>query len=478
MNNQEIKNFELSQLHPHKTNVRRDIGDVSEIADSIREHGIVEPLIVRPHKDRDGDYEILMGHRRFVAAREAGKLTVPCVVREDITSDADAIQAMLIENVQRADITKSDEGRAYQGLLDLGMSINQIAKRVGRKHETVDSRLKLNSLSPKAQDKVDQGLVTLERAAQVAEFADDPETANKLEAVIDSWNFDFEYRDAVAKREWEAWSPLALENMSKIGFQVLNNDEAKDRSKERITNYELRETFPSDAKQVATMEDTDFPEEVLENIDGYAVAASQTQRKVVWFYAGAGTEDESPELSPEEEQRAQEKELIETGLRTARAQFVDFVRDIVLKPQKIRGAALELLVREMSMGGRAFNYASVLGIDVEEPQEWSERAEASSKLADAFRKFSLDQLMLAQFIVEIGADDSELEARRAGTLFEMGTFAHAGGSNYLKSIQGQRRVAVELLGWHETPAERMAREFWEPTLPGTEGANEKDEVNF
>ena len=78
-------------------NVRRDVGDITELADSIREQGILEPLVAR--RGSDGLYEIIIGSRRLAAARQVGLATVPLIVRE--ASDAEAIVGGLIENLQR-----------------------------------------------------------------------------------------------------------------------------------------------------------------------------------------------------------------------------------------------------------------------------------------------------------------------------------------------------------------------------------------
>ena len=105
----------IAQVFPSPINVRREVGDVSELTDSIREQGILEPLVVRP--TQDGNYEVIIGSRRLASARELGLPVVPVVVQE--ISDADAIVRSLVENLQRGDLTLEDRVEAYKRLQEI-----------------------------------------------------------------------------------------------------------------------------------------------------------------------------------------------------------------------------------------------------------------------------------------------------------------------------------------------------------------------
>ena len=100
----------IGQVFPSPINVRREVGDVSELTDSIREQGILEPLVVRP--TQDGNYEVIIGSRRLASAKELGLPVVPVVVQE--ISDADAIVRSLVENLQRGDLSLEDRVEAYK----------------------------------------------------------------------------------------------------------------------------------------------------------------------------------------------------------------------------------------------------------------------------------------------------------------------------------------------------------------------------
>ena len=108
-----------SQLHPHPDNPRKDLGDLEELRESIREHGVMQNLTVIPKPLPCLDeYYILIGHRRFAASE--GILTeLPCVIVENL-SDREQIGIMLCENLQRADLTFIEQAHGFQMMMDLG----------------------------------------------------------------------------------------------------------------------------------------------------------------------------------------------------------------------------------------------------------------------------------------------------------------------------------------------------------------------
>ncbi|AEI11848.1 ParB/RepB/Spo0J family partition protein [Cellulomonas gilvus] len=159
----------VANLTAHPANPRRDVGDVTELADSIRAHGVRQNLLVVPDPDNPGDLRIVIGHRRTAAARLAGVTHLPAVVDPSLTS-ADQLQIMLLENVQRQDLTPVEEADAYQGLLDLGTDVATIATRIGRSESTVRSRLRLVTLPEEARTAIHARSVTLEDAAALADL--------------------------------------------------------------------------------------------------------------------------------------------------------------------------------------------------------------------------------------------------------------------------------------------------------------------
>lgn len=132
-------------LHPHPDNPRKDLGDLSELRDSILEHGIMQNLTIVP----DGkDYKILIGHRRF-AASEGILEDLPCVIVKGL-SDREQLGIMLIENMQRSDLTYLEQAHGFQMMMDLGDTVETIAEKTGFSKATVKHRLAINEINPEA----------------------------------------------------------------------------------------------------------------------------------------------------------------------------------------------------------------------------------------------------------------------------------------------------------------------------------------
>jgi len=151
INATEYRNVSLSLLNVSKTNPRRTFEDAAlkELAESIRVQGILSPLLVRPLTENG--FEIVFGERRYRAAQLAGQDTVPVRIRQ--MSDAEALEAQLVENLIRAEIHPMEEAQGFRALLGLDepkYSIEQIAAKVGKSPVFVASRLKLTDLVPKA----------------------------------------------------------------------------------------------------------------------------------------------------------------------------------------------------------------------------------------------------------------------------------------------------------------------------------------
>lgn len=155
----------VDQLIPDPNNVRDDLGDLTELARSIREKGILQAIVARRH---DGQLIIVMGHRRAAAARLAGLRTVPVIIRNDLTDPDDVLAAMLIENGQRLNLDPIEEARAFARLKRAdGASDGMVGERVSKSQAYVSGRLALLSLTPPQQAAVRAGSLSLERAIKL-----------------------------------------------------------------------------------------------------------------------------------------------------------------------------------------------------------------------------------------------------------------------------------------------------------------------
>lgn len=164
---------DVDRLVPHPRNPRTamDPDDLQALADSIRAQGVRQNLLVVPDPGEEGRHMIVIGHRRAQAARMAGLEQVPAVVDPTLT-EAQQLELMLVENMQRSDLTVVEEADGYQGLLDLGLTQAQMAKSTGVSKTKVSSRLKLAAQPAEVKSKVAARQATLEDAERLAAFAD------------------------------------------------------------------------------------------------------------------------------------------------------------------------------------------------------------------------------------------------------------------------------------------------------------------
>lgn len=174
----------IDTITPSPRNIRTDLGDLTELADSIKAVGILQPLVVVPKGAPGEGFVLVAGHRRLAAAKEAGLASVPAVVNHNLVGDADITVAMLIENVARRDLNPIEEAVAYEQLGLFGLSAADIAKRTGRSKHLVESRTKLMGLSEWVRQGIAAHQVTLTQAEAMLEFADDPAAIATLEGVL------------------------------------------------------------------------------------------------------------------------------------------------------------------------------------------------------------------------------------------------------------------------------------------------------
>ena len=165
--------LEQIDRNPMQTRTHFDPAKLKELAQSIVASGVVQPIVVKAKPD--GRYQLIMGERRWLASFEAGKATIPAIVRE--ASDVQAMEMTIVENLQRADLNPMEQARAYDRLSrDFKMTQDQMAKRTGKDRASVSNFLRLLRLPEAVQGKVEGGdlsfgharaLLALESEAQM-----------------------------------------------------------------------------------------------------------------------------------------------------------------------------------------------------------------------------------------------------------------------------------------------------------------------
>ncbi len=147
---------EQIQPNPHQPRIHFSETDLSELADSIREHGVLQPLVVM---SVDGGYQLIAGERRLQASKLAGLRTVPAILRQ--ATKQELLELALIENIQRADLNALEEAEAYRQLTeDFGLSHEAVARRVGKSRVAVTNTLRLLGVAPAVKQALVDGKIT------------------------------------------------------------------------------------------------------------------------------------------------------------------------------------------------------------------------------------------------------------------------------------------------------------------------------
>ena len=176
--------LKLGNVIQSETNYRKKIDKtgLDELTESVRQRGILQPIIVRPVKG-NGTYEIIAGHRRYQAATAAGLTTIPAIIEE--FDDEAALEVALTENSQREDVNPIDEARGLKLMLDAGTEVETIAARIGRPVAYVLGRIKLLDLCKEARQAVSEGKISLGHAQVLLRLRSKSEQKSLLTAILD-----------------------------------------------------------------------------------------------------------------------------------------------------------------------------------------------------------------------------------------------------------------------------------------------------
>jgi ParB family chromosome partitioning protein len=194
---------DLIQRNPRQPREKFDIEELENLAVSIREHGVIQPLIVSPGKG--GVYTLIAGERRLQAARKAGLKTVPVVIRH--ATDQQLLELAIIENVQRADLNPIEEAEAYQHLSkEFKLSHEAIASRVGKSRVAVTNTMRLLDASAAVKQALVDGRISEGHARALLGLS-----AKAQEALLNQIiNFDLSVRSAEAlARKYSGQKPVA-----------------------------------------------------------------------------------------------------------------------------------------------------------------------------------------------------------------------------------------------------------------------------
>lgn len=298
----------IAAVAENLSNVRDQLGDLSELTESVRAVGVLQPLVVRPvtageraDYPEGTRYVAVMGNRRRAAAIAAGRDMVPVVVRDDITTDNQRLR-MLVENLQREDLTPLEEARAFQSELDKGMSQHQLAQAIGVTQPHISRRLTLLRLEPTAQALVadnrlgvDVAVNSLSRLDAADQKAIAEDIAEQTRGLVDPGMVRRAVQELQREREREQRREKAMAKASEAGAaRTLSWSEARAELGDAVyhpltSNKEIAEAAAA-GELVAVLDDNgttmDEPR-FLSNSSSKAAAAErredpQAQERRVW----------------------------------------------------------------------------------------------------------------------------------------------------------------------------------------------------
>ncbi|MHA7177827.1 ParB/RepB/Spo0J family partition protein [Arthrobacter sp. Sr24] len=176
----------VGEIHPNRKQPRTVFNeeDMAELVHSVREIGVLQPIVVRKSSEKgDKPYELVMGERRWRASQAAGLATIPVIVRD--TSDDNLLRDALLENLHRSQLNPLEEAAAYQQLLeDFGTTHEQLADRIGRSRPQVSNTLRLLKLPPVVQRRVAAGILSAGHARALLALPDSEAMENLAQKIV------------------------------------------------------------------------------------------------------------------------------------------------------------------------------------------------------------------------------------------------------------------------------------------------------
>lgn len=193
----EISIFDImtDKIEPHPQNPRKDLGDLTELCRSIEENGIMQNLTVVPLDNENKRFRCIIGHRRLAAAKKLGLASVPATIAWDM-DEKEQIATMIAENMQRSDLTITEQAQAVQLMLDLGEDFESISERTGLSESTVRRRAKLNRYDLADLNKAFGRGASLFEVEKI-EKIEDPELQKKVLEKAGTKDFDRAYENAI-----------------------------------------------------------------------------------------------------------------------------------------------------------------------------------------------------------------------------------------------------------------------------------------
>lgn len=292
-----IQEIKISLLGQHPLNPRKEYKDIDELAQSIKEKGILQNLLVVPDDAQEGHYLVIGGNRRLLAARKAGIESAPCVIRTDLT-DKDIAQIMLTENMQRKDLTPVEEAYGMQMCIqDYGIKVEELAEETGLSRSTIQHRLNIAKLDKEILKEADSAQITLKDFIELEKLKN-IEDRNEAAKLLGKPGFTQKVYDMVQKENIEEWKEKAEKILDGFAAKVSKLPE----NVRYVTNYYFRYSADSDTPE----EQTDGEYYYIVNYSTITLYKALTEDEIKDEYE----DDEEDEDEEEREKREEERNAI------------------------------------------------------------------------------------------------------------------------------------------------------------------------
>lgn len=336
-----IVQIPIELLHHHHDNPRKDLGDLTELTDSIKAKGVLQNLTVVPYwlkttgvgcddpkQQAEMGYLVVIGNRRLEAAKAAGLTTLPCIIAK--MSPAEQVQTMLLENMQRSDLTVYEQAQGFQMMLDLGDTVDGISEKTGFSKTTVRRRLKMAELNQDTLKEVScrqLSLMDFDRLYEIKDIA----LRNKVLAAMGTNNFESELNKAIAEQKTAEKKQNWLDTLAKKGVKEIPESEVFSSKYTTVNQYRI------------DLDDPSSLDDIIKEGEEYFYAISYSY----WVYIRKNkvitAEDEAAEAENERiraERRAREEALKEAATRafecrkrfiktTSNAKAKKFIKEII-----------------------------------------------------------------------------------------------------------------------------------------------------
>ncbi len=314
-----ITDIELSKLENHPKNVRKTYNDIDELADSIKAQGILQNLTVVPKPGETDKYLVVIGNRRLLAANKAGLKTAPCYIAN--MDEKEQASVMLLENIQRNDLTIYEQAQGFQMMLDLGETEDTLSEKTGFSKTTIRHRLNIAKLNQKELQKKEQDesfQLTLKDLYEL-EKVKDVKTRNKiLKEASNSRDLVSRAQSAVSEAKRKENANTIIGMLKKLGVEAAPDEYEQNMYSgnwKTMQEFELDKDAPKKIK---------LPE--AKNPLYYYIYYNRTVKIVT------KAPKEKRELSQyelEEKERNKTKRQIKAILKESSARRTEFIRNII-----------------------------------------------------------------------------------------------------------------------------------------------------